>query len=55
MKLSQTGNHPGVLNLRIGAQVMITSNISINDRLVNGMVGQAAHFFINNGHVKTIY
>ena len=39
MKLSETGDLPDVLNLKIGAQVMITSNINIDDRLVNGMVG----------------
>ena len=44
-----------VLNLRIGAQVMITSKINIDDRLVNVMVGKVAHLFISNGHVKTVY
>ena len=44
-----------VLNLRIGAQVMITSKINIDDRLVNVMVGQVAHLFISNGHIKTVY
>ena len=55
MKLSQTGTPPGGLNLKIGVQVMITSNININDRLANAMVAQVVHFLISNGHVKTIY
>lgn len=54
MKLSETGNLPCVLKLKIGAQVMITSNININDRLVNRMIGQVAYFFISNRHVKTV-
>ena len=45
VKLSETGNLPCVLKLKIGAQVMITSNINIDDRLVNRMIGQVAYFF----------
>lgn len=32
---------------------MITPNINNDDRLVDGMVEQEAHFFISNKHVKT--
>ena len=33
---------------------MITSNIDIDDRLLNRLVGQVAHFFIGNGHVMSV-
>ena len=35
MKLSETGDLPGVLNLKIGVKAMITSNINIDETLVN--------------------
>ena len=35
MKLSETGNLPGALNLNIGVKAMITSNINIDETLVN--------------------
>ena len=34
---------------------MITSNIDIDDRLLNRLIGQVAHFFIGNGHVMSVY
>ena len=52
MKLSETSNLSGVLILKIGAEIMFTSNINIDDRLVNEMIGQVAQFFISNGYVK---
>ena len=39
-KISKTGNLESQLNLKVGSQVMIMSNIDINDRLVNGLVGR---------------
>ena len=38
-KMSETGNLESQLKLKIGAQVMLTSNLDIDDRLVNGLVG----------------
>ena len=43
-KISETGNLESQLNLKVGSQVMITSNIDINDRLVNGIVGRVTQF-----------
>ena len=38
-KMSEIGNLQSQLKLKIGAQVMLTSNLDIDDRLVNGLVG----------------
>ena len=38
-KISETGNLAYSLKLKIGAQVMLTANVNIEDRLVNGLVG----------------
>ena len=43
-KISETQNPESQLNLKVGSQVMITSNIDINDRLVNGLVGRVTRF-----------
>ena len=43
-KISETGNLESQLNLKFGSQVMITSNIDINDRLINGIVGRVTQF-----------
>ena len=52
-KLSETGIN--ILKLKVDAQVMLLSNIDIEDRLVNGLVGQVKHFKILNGKVKVVY
>ena len=44
-----------VLNLKIGAQVMLTININLEDRLVNGLVGRAMYLRYVNDEVKVIY
>ena len=54
-KLSETGNIANILKLKVDAQVMLLSNIDIEDRLVNGLVGQVKYFKIVNGEVKVIY
>ena len=54
MKLNEISNLSCVLNLKTGAEDRITSNIHIDDRLVNGMVRKVAHFFITNG-MKAVY
>ena len=32
------------MNLKVGLQVMITSNIDINDMLINGLLGRVTQF-----------
>ena len=53
-KISETGNLESQLNLKVGLQVMITSNIDINDRLVNGLVGRVTQFKYSN-NVVSVY
>lgn len=55
MKLSEIGNLPLASKLIIEVQVIITSNMNIDDRLINRMIGQVTYFFIRNRHVKTGY
>ena len=37
--MSETGNFESQLKLKIGAQVMLTSNLDIDDRLANNLAG----------------
>ena len=41
--LSQTANIPAKLKLCVGARVMLTDNISVSDRLINGSIGKVKH------------
>ena len=41
--LSQTANLPAKLKLCVGARIMLTDNISVSDRLVNGSIGTVKH------------
>ena len=41
--LSQTANLPAKLKLCVGATVMLTDNISVSDRLINGLIGTVKH------------
>ena len=43
-KISETGNLESPLNLKVGSQVIITSNIDINDSLVTGLVCRVTEF-----------
>ena len=45
----------GVLRIKIGALVMLTSNIDIEDRLVNGLVGKISYIGHEGGTVKVTY
>ena len=54
-KISETGNLVSILNIKVGAQVMLTSNINIEDRLVNGLVGKVMSIAHEHGTVKIIY
>ena len=54
-KLSVTGNLAYSLELKIGAKVMVTCNIDIEDRLINGQIGTVCHFMSNHRQVLRIY
>ena len=51
----QTGGLAGALSLKIGALVMLTTNIDVLDKLSNGQTGTVAHIKLENGNVVTIY
>ena len=48
----KTGDHGSVLPLKIDAQIMITSNIDVLDKLSNGQIGTVAHFKLENKEGK---
>ena len=54
-KISETGNLESCLKLKIGAHVMLTSNIDIDDRLVNGLVGTVKYFKYTSNKVVVVY
>ena len=43
--LSQTANLPAKLKLCVGARVILTDNISVSDRLINGSIGTVKHLY----------
>ena len=53
--IGNSGNLVSILKVKIGAQVMLTSNINIEDRLVNGLVGKVMSIAHEHGTVKIIY
>ena len=53
-KIGGTGNLASVLNLKVGAQVMLTININLEDRLANGLVGKVMYLRYVNDEVKVI-
>ena len=52
---SQTGGLSAVLSVKVGARVMITSNIDVADRLSNGQIGIITYFKLDAGKVSCIY
>ena len=50
LNLSQakTGGLAYQLDIKIGARVMLTSNINISDKLINGQIGSVVYFFRQN-------
>ena len=54
-KIGDTGNLESVLKLKIGAEVMLTCNINIEDRLINGLVGKVIRIGHKRNTVKVIY
>ena len=54
-KMSETGNLESQVKLKIGAQVMLTSNLDIDDRLVNGLVGTVKQIKYKNNEVSVVH
>ena len=49
--LSQTANLPAKLKLCVGARVMLSDNISVSDRLINGSIGTVKHLDKRSNHL----
>ena len=47
VSLNQTGNLPAKLKVCIGARLMLTDNISVADRLINGSIGTIRYLHFN--------
>ena len=54
-KLSNTGELIYILIVKIGARVMITKNIDLKDRLINGQIGTIMQFKFKNDDLVKIY
>lgn len=52
---SETGGLALLLHVKVEARVMITTNIDISDRLINGQLGTVKQFKTQNGKVQVIY
>lgn len=48
MPLCNNGNLPPKLNICIGAKIMLTDNINMSDRLINGSTGTAERIHMAN-------
>ena len=55
ISLSQTANLSAKLKLCVGARVMLTDNISVSDRLINGSIGTVKHLDWNQSHSVVQY
>ena len=54
-KMSETGNLESQLKLKIGAQVMLTSNLDTDDRLVNSLVGTVKQIKYKNNEINVVH
>ena len=54
-KMSETRNLESPLKLKVDAQIMLTSNLNIDDRLVNGLVGTFKQIKYKNNEVSVVY
>ena len=54
-KICETGNLAYSLKLKNGAQVMLTANVNIEDRLVNGLVGNFMKFKLVDHQITFAY
>ena len=52
---SKTGGLAHTLIIKLGAKVMLTSNIDIKDKLINGQIGTVVHIEKHYGIVKTVF
>ena len=52
---SQTGGLAKLLQLKVGARIMLTVNIDVLDRLINGQIGTVRHIKIDQNTVTKIY
>ena len=55
MKSTNTGGLAFELRLKIGARIILLSNIDINDRLINGQLGTVFHTKSRNNRIEIIY
>ena len=53
--MSERGNLESQLKLKIGVQVMLTSNLDIDDRLVNCLVGTVKQIKYKRNEVSVLY
>ena len=52
---SETSGLASLLELKINARIMSTTNTTIEDRLINGQMETVKHIEIKENEVKTIY
>jgi len=55
MKQSETGGLANEIQIKIGARVMLVTNIDIEDRLINGQLGNVINFRLRNDRVEIVY
>ena len=54
-KHTETGGLPCMIQLKIGAKVMLTKNIDIADKLINGQIGIVKNVVVKNGQISKLY
>ena len=54
-KMSETGGLVSILKLKINARFILTTNVNIEDRLINGPMGTVKHTESRDKEVQTIY
>ena len=54
-KQTNTGGLAKLLKLKIGAKVMLTVNVDIQDRLTNGQTGNIEHIEFVQGTIRKVY
>ena len=54
-KQSETGGLASLFELKVNARFMLTTNINIKDRFINGQMGTVTHMEIKENEVKTVY